>query len=342
MVPPRLLLSRSFVGINVITLLLYFAVASTFFLVPFDLIQVQHYTATRAGAAFLPFAAIVAALSRWAGGLSDRWGPRPLLILGSLVSATGLALFALPGIGGPYWSTFFAPMAAVGLGMALSGTPITAVVLGAVDPTQAGIASGVNNIVARLAALLGVAVIGGLMLALFTRAIDARPEIAAFPPPLRRALTAERRGFADMSLPASVPGPDRPTLERLVAESFVAAFRCVALLSAGVALGAGLTAAAAVRPAEGSQGQEATMAVCTHLDGVAEVEPTSKGCEECLRLGDRWVHLRLCLSCGHVGCCDSSKNRHATKHFWSSQHPIVRSLEPDESWRWCYVDEIVV
>src|SRR5262245_52885951 len=185
MLPPRLLLSRSFVGVNVLTLLLYLAMTSTFFLVPFNLIQVQRYSAAEAGAAFLPFAASVGALSGWAGGLSDRWGPRPVLILGSFVSAAGLALFALPGIGGTYWSTYFAPMAAVGLGTAMSATPITAVVLGAVDPAQAGIASGVNNIVARLAALLGVAVIGGLMLSLFARTIEGRPELAALSPSLR-------------------------------------------------------------------------------------------------------------------------------------------------------------
>ena len=70
--------------------------------------------------------------------------------------------------------------------------------------------------------------------------------------------------------------------------------------------------------------------------------PLRRGCEECLRSGDTWVHLRLCLMCGHVGCCDSSKNKHATKHFWSMQHPIASSLEPGEDWRWCYVDEIAV
>ena len=340
MVPPRLLLSRSFVGVNLLTLLLYFAVTSTFFLIPFDLIQVQGYSATQAGAAFLPFAVVVGALSRWAGGLSDRFGPRPILILGSLVTAAGLALFALPGTAGTYASTFFAPMLAAGLGMAMCATPITAVVLGAVDPPQAGIASGVNNVVARLAALLGVAAVGGVAMALFTRTIDARRELAALSPSLRQALTAGRRSFSDVGLPASVPERDRPALQRLLDESFVASFRFVALLSAGIALGAG-AAAAAVGTAEGLQG-EVTMSVCTHLEGVIEVEPASRGCEECLRTGDRWVHLRLCLSCGHVGCCDSSKNRHATKHFRSSQHPIVRSLEPGEDWRWCYVDEIAV
>jgi uncharacterized UBP type Zn finger protein len=81
---------------------------------------------------------------------------------------------------------------------------------------------------------------------------------------------------------------------------------------------------------------------CTHLDAVRAVKPRTDGCEECLATGSRWVHLRLCLSCGHVGCCDSSPNRHATKHFHGTRHPIVRSAEPGESWRWCYVDGIEV
>ena len=342
MVPPRLLRSRAFVGVNVLTLLLYFAVTATFFLLPFDLIQVQGYSAAAAGAAFLPFAALVGALSPWSGRLSDRLGPRPILILGALVSAAGLALFALPGIGGAYWSTFLPPMAAVGLGMAMSGAPITAVVLGAVEPPQAGVAAGVNNLFARLATLLAVAVIGGVMLSLFTRAIDGRAGLAALPPSLRRALVAERTSFADLSIPGFVAPPDRETLERLVAESFVSSFRAVALLCAGIAFGAGLAAATSVHTVKAAETEEASMPTCTHLDQVREVEPTAKGCEECLRTGERWVHLRLCLSCGHVGCCDSSKNRHATKHFWASRHPIVRSLEPGEDWRWCYVDEVVV
>jgi uncharacterized UBP type Zn finger protein len=81
---------------------------------------------------------------------------------------------------------------------------------------------------------------------------------------------------------------------------------------------------------------------CAHL-GQARVSTTSKrGCEECLKTGDSWVHLRLCMECGHVGCCDSSKNKHATKHFHRTQHPVVRSLEPGESWIWCYVDQDIV
>lgn len=79
---------------------------------------------------------------------------------------------------------------------------------------------------------------------------------------------------------------------------------------------------------------------CTHLSQIRDVHPSGEGCKECLEMGDSWVALRLCLSCGHVGCCDSSKNKHATAHFRKVHHPIIQSFQPGESWRWCYVDEI--
>ena len=79
---------------------------------------------------------------------------------------------------------------------------------------------------------------------------------------------------------------------------------------------------------------------CTHLDQAPAVTPRGDGCKECLEMGSRWVHLRMCLSCGHVGCCDSSPNKHATAHFRSTTHPLVRSYEPGEDWWWCYVDEL--
>jgi hypothetical protein len=82
---------------------------------------------------------------------------------------------------------------------------------------------------------------------------------------------------------------------------------------------------------------------CPHVRAIRPVTPhTTAGCEDCLRIGSQWVHLRLCLSCGHVGCCDSSPNRHARKHAHAVRHPIVRSFEPGEDWRWCYVDEMFV
>ena len=87
------------------------------------------------------------------------------------------------------------------------------------------------------------------------------------------------------------------------------------------------------------------MGECEHLEQIGldqakAVKPHTRGCEECLKMGAQWVHLRLCLNCGHVGCCDSSKNKHATKHFHGTQHPIMKSFEPGENWGWCYVDEV--
>ena len=79
---------------------------------------------------------------------------------------------------------------------------------------------------------------------------------------------------------------------------------------------------------------------CKHLREVKAVSPTADGCEECLKIGATWVHLRLCLSCGHVGCCDSSKYKHATKHYHATNHPVIQSFEPGEDWKWCYVDNI--
>ena len=81
---------------------------------------------------------------------------------------------------------------------------------------------------------------------------------------------------------------------------------------------------------------------CKHLNAIHDVKPSGNGCKECLEMGDTWVHLRLCLSCGHVGCCDSSKNKHATKHFHKDHHPIIQSFEPGEDWRWCYIDQMII
>ncbi len=81
---------------------------------------------------------------------------------------------------------------------------------------------------------------------------------------------------------------------------------------------------------------------CQHVELIEDVTPSANGCEECLKSGDFWVHLRICLICGHVGCCDSSPNKHATKHFHATGHPLVQSFERGEDWVWCYVDEVVV
>jgi uncharacterized UBP type Zn finger protein len=79
---------------------------------------------------------------------------------------------------------------------------------------------------------------------------------------------------------------------------------------------------------------------CSHLDQAREVEPSSQSCDECLLSGDKWVHLRICLTCGHVGCCDNSKNKHATRHYHETGHPLIQSFQPGEDWTWCYIDQV--
>jgi uncharacterized UBP type Zn finger protein len=89
-------------------------------------------------------------------------------------------------------------------------------------------------------------------------------------------------------------------------------------------------------------GRDTRVANCAHLDQIQNVSPSAQGCEECLQTGDSWVHLRICLICGHVGCCDASKNRHATRHYHETTHPIIQSFQPGEAWMWCYPDQTIV
>lgn len=160
MVPPALFRSRTFAGANLLTLFLYCALGATMFVLPFNLIQVHKYSVVEAAAALLPFVAVMSLLSRWSGGLMDRYGSRLPLTVGPLIAACGFALFTRAAHGGGYWSAVFPAVLVLSLGMAVTVAPLTTAVMTSVDESRAGLASGINNAVSRLAALLAVALAG--------------------------------------------------------------------------------------------------------------------------------------------------------------------------------------
>jgi EmrB/QacA subfamily drug resistance transporter len=172
MVPLHLFRSPTFSGANAITLFLYFALSGALFFLPFLLTRIHGYSAAQTGASFLPFALTMGTLSRFSGGLVDRYGARTPLTVGPILVAAGLMLLAVPGMGGSYWRTFFLPMVVFGLGMAISVAPLTTAVMGAVDERHAGTASGINNAVARIAGMLAVAMLPSLVLGPEHRTLD--------------------------------------------------------------------------------------------------------------------------------------------------------------------------
>jgi EmrB/QacA subfamily drug resistance transporter len=251
MLPLGLFRSSTFSGANVMTLLLYFALSGAFFLLPFDLIQIQGYSATLAGAAFLPFTLIMGGLSRWSGGLIDHYGARLPLTLGPLVASAGFALFALPSIDGSYWTTFFPGMVVLGLGMAVSVAPLTTTVIGSVEDRYAGTASGINNAISRIAGMLAVALLGALAVGTFGFALDARLTELHVASDIRLALKAEVPKLAEAQVPSQVQGEQRLVLKRAVEESFVRSFRLAVLVSACVALASALCAWLTTAPLAG-------------------------------------------------------------------------------------------
>jgi EmrB/QacA subfamily drug resistance transporter len=252
MLPLALFRSRNFSGANLLTLLLYAALGGGLFFFPLNLIQVQGLGATAAGAALLPFIAIMFVLSRWAGQLVDRFGARLPLVIGPLVAAAGFALFAAPGIGGSYWTSFLPAVCVLGLGMSITVAPLTTTVMNAVGDELAGIASGINNAVSRTAALLAIAAFGLLMAWAFNAALDAQLASLQLPPDALAAIDAQRGRLAAMTLPERLGEGRANAVALAIKQAFVAGFRWVMLVSAGLAVLSAISAWWLVdgRPAE--------------------------------------------------------------------------------------------
>jgi hypothetical protein len=234
--PLELFRIRNFTGANLLTLFLYAALGGAMFFLPLNLIQIQGYSATAAGAALLPFILLFSFLSRWAGGLVERWGPKKPLVVGPLIVGFAFVLLALPGQGGSYWTTFFPGIVLLGLGMATSVAPLTTVVMTSVSADRAGVASGVNNAVARMAALLAIAVFGVAMLQVFNSALDGRINSLDLSPVARHLLDNDRAKLAAMEPPPTSDPETADSVRSAIADSFIDGFRRVLTLAAALAV----------------------------------------------------------------------------------------------------------
>jgi EmrB/QacA subfamily drug resistance transporter len=241
MMPLALFRSRNFTGANVLTFLLYGALSGALFFFPLNLIQVQGYSATGAGAALLPFTLILFFLSRWSGGLAQRYGAKLPLVAGPMIAATGFLLFALPGAGGDYWRTFGPAVVALGLGMAVSVAPLTATVMNAVAGNRLGVASGINNAISRVASLLAIAAFGIVMLHDFNRSLDRRLSSLELPSTLQQSLKVERVKLAGAKLPAGISPPLRDAIRQAINHSFIDGFRRVMFIGTVLAMASGVS-----------------------------------------------------------------------------------------------------
>jgi EmrB/QacA subfamily drug resistance transporter len=236
MVPLKLFQSPSFSGANQLTLFLYAALGIFFFLFPLNLIQIQKYSATATGAAAIPLILLIFVLSRWSGGLTTKYGRRLPLLVGPLIAAVGFLLFVVPGVRAHYWTAFFPAFTVLGLGMAISIAPLTTVVMNSVEQERIGVASGVNNAVARVAGVLAIAVLGIVMVAAFAHSLRNTLASLNLKTEVVHELESNVSRLGDLHAPEGVDPQTAATIRGAVAHAFVFGFRVIMLLCALLAV----------------------------------------------------------------------------------------------------------
>jgi EmrB/QacA subfamily drug resistance transporter len=255
MLPLRLFRSRAFTIANLYTLALYMALGGSLYFFPYTLIDVQGYTPTAAGAAGLPFVVLQFTLSRWSGGLVGWIGVRLPLVLGATIAGCAFLLYALPGIGGSYWTTYFPAVTCLGIGAVFFIAPLTTTVFDSSDPALSGVASATNNAVARTAGLVAIALFGVLFASVFASGFDTRLDAAHVSPAARSIAHADQAKLAAGTVTPDIPDADRAAVALAVRTGFLASFRSVMYASAGVAFLAGFIAFITL-PAKSQQQQQ--------------------------------------------------------------------------------------
>lgn len=256
-VPLGLFKSRSFLGANVLTLLLYATIGIFFFLLPMDLIQVQRYSSTAAGSAMLPIILLMFLLSRWSGGLVKRYGGRIPLIIGPLVVAAGFVMFAAsPHAVVSYWKAYFPASLVLGFGMAITVAPLTTVVMSSVDQQHAGTASGINNAVARIAGVLAIAVFGTVMVKVFDSNLEQGLAELRLPPNVVHEIHAREIDLAGLELPKGLDSNTVMVLRQTISDGFVSGFHLVLLFCAGLSIGSAAVAWRLIAPARATETQK--------------------------------------------------------------------------------------
>ena len=235
MMPLDVFKSRSFSGANLLTFLLYAALGVFFFLFPLNFIQVQHYSPAETGAASMPAVLMMFFLSRWSGGLVHRFGPRLPLIVGPLIDMAGFALFARPAVGGSYWTTFFPAFVVLGLGMAITVAPLTTVVMNSVPREAAGVASGINNAVSRVAGVLAIAVLGLVMQQAFGHRLLTSVSQLNLDPSVANYLQSNLVQLGALQPPPNLDPSAASQIQSEIAKAFIFAFRLIMLICAALA-----------------------------------------------------------------------------------------------------------
>lgn len=242
MMPVKLFASRDFSAVNALTLCVYAAMGGALFFLPFNLILVQNYSPSAAGASLLPLIGLIFLLSPLSGSLVAKIGAKIPLVVGPLLTGCGFVALAVPSVGGSYWTTFFPAIVIIGVGMAITVAPLTTTVMGSVDENRIGIASGMNNAIARTAGLLAVALLSIAVVAVFNRDLDRRLTAINAPTAVAHSLNAQRSKLAAAEVPSAAPPALRAQLKEAVLFSYVSAFRVAMLVAAGLAFAGGAIA----------------------------------------------------------------------------------------------------